>query len=100
MRADGVLTSVDVDPEHQRLARKAFTEASFAANRYRLIGGKAEVTGALNDFSSLRQALRLEGAQRGFDIVAVERLCQRRRIVSGLGDAGSDVGPRHEGGVA
>jgi predicted O-methyltransferase YrrM len=41
MRADGVLTSVDVDPEHQRLARKAFAEAGFAANRYRLIGGKA-----------------------------------------------------------
>ncbi len=42
MRGDGVLTSVGVDPEHQRLARKAFTEAGFAANRYRLIGGKAE----------------------------------------------------------
>src|SRR6266700_7263654 len=42
MRADGVLTSVDVDPEHQRLARKAFTEAGFASNRYRLIGGKAQ----------------------------------------------------------
>lgn len=41
MRKDGVLTSVDVDPEHQRLARKVFTEAGFAANRYRLIGGKA-----------------------------------------------------------
>jgi predicted O-methyltransferase YrrM len=41
MRKDGVLTSVDVDPEHQRLARTAFTEAGFAANRYRLIGGKA-----------------------------------------------------------
>ena len=41
MRKDGILTSVDVDPEHQRLARKAFVEAGFAANRYRLIGGKA-----------------------------------------------------------
>ena len=41
MRKDGVLTSVDVDPEHQRLARSAFTEAGFASNRYRLIGGKA-----------------------------------------------------------
>jgi predicted O-methyltransferase YrrM len=41
MRKDGVLTSVDVDPEHQRLARNAFVEAGFAANRYRLIGGKA-----------------------------------------------------------
>jgi predicted O-methyltransferase YrrM len=41
MRKDGVLTSVDTDPEHQRLARKAYTTAGFTANRYRLIGGKA-----------------------------------------------------------
>jgi predicted O-methyltransferase YrrM len=41
MHRDGVLTSVDTDPEHQRLARVAFTDAGFAANRYRLIGGKA-----------------------------------------------------------
>jgi predicted O-methyltransferase YrrM len=37
----GTLTSVDVEPEHQRLAREAFTAAGFAANRYRLIGGRA-----------------------------------------------------------
>ncbi len=30
MRRDGVLTSVDVEPEHQRLARRAFTDAGFA----------------------------------------------------------------------
>ena len=41
MRSDAVLTSVDVEPEHQRLARKAFTEAGFPSNRYRLISGKA-----------------------------------------------------------
>ncbi len=41
MRRDGVLTSVDAEPEHQRLARKAFAEAGFATNRYRLISGKA-----------------------------------------------------------
>lgn len=41
MRSDAVLTSVDAEPEHQRLARKAFTEAGFPANRYRLISGKA-----------------------------------------------------------
>ena len=41
MRPDGVLTSVDVEPEHQRLARQAFGLAGFAANRYRLISGKA-----------------------------------------------------------
>jgi predicted O-methyltransferase YrrM len=41
MRQDAVLTSVDIDPEHQRLARKAYTDAGFASNRYRLISGKA-----------------------------------------------------------
>ena len=41
MRADAVLTSVNAEPEHQRLARKAFTEAGFPSNRYRLISGKA-----------------------------------------------------------
>jgi predicted O-methyltransferase YrrM len=41
MRPDGVLTSVDVEPEYQRMARKAFAEAGFAANRYRLILGRA-----------------------------------------------------------
>ena len=41
MRPDGVLTSVDVEPEHQRLARQAFGLAGFASNRYRLISGKA-----------------------------------------------------------
>jgi predicted O-methyltransferase YrrM len=41
MRPDAVLTSVDSEPEHQRLARKAFTEAGFPSNRYRLISGKA-----------------------------------------------------------
>lgn len=40
-RPDAVLTSVDSEPEHQRLAREAFASAGFAANRYRLISGKA-----------------------------------------------------------
>ena len=41
MPKDGVLTSVDIEPEHQRLARQAFGEAGFASNRFRLIGGRA-----------------------------------------------------------
>jgi predicted O-methyltransferase YrrM len=41
MAPDGVLTSIDVEPEHQRAARQAFTEAGFAAGRYRLIMGQA-----------------------------------------------------------
>ncbi len=41
MRPGAVLTSVDVEPEHQRLARSAFLAAGFPAGRYRLIGGLA-----------------------------------------------------------
>jgi predicted O-methyltransferase YrrM len=41
MRPGGVLTTVDVEPEHQRLARAAYLAAGFAAARYRLIGGLA-----------------------------------------------------------
>ena len=41
MADGGVLTSVDSEPEHQRLARRAYTEAGFASNRFRLILGKA-----------------------------------------------------------
>ena len=41
MREDGILTSIDVEPEHQRLARQAFAEEGIAPNRTRLIGGRA-----------------------------------------------------------
>jgi predicted O-methyltransferase YrrM len=41
MRQDGVLTSVDVEAECQRLARETFSEAGYAANRTRLITGRA-----------------------------------------------------------
>ena len=39
MRPDGVLTTVDTEAEHQRLAKKAFTEAGVASQRVRLIPG-------------------------------------------------------------
>lgn len=41
MRSGGVLTSVDTEPECQRLARKTFGQAGFAANQARLILGRA-----------------------------------------------------------
>jgi predicted O-methyltransferase YrrM len=41
MRPDGVLTSIDVESEHQRLARQTFTEAGFVSSRFRLINGRA-----------------------------------------------------------
>jgi len=41
MRDDGVLTTVDVEAEHTRLARETFAQAGFAAPRTRLITGRA-----------------------------------------------------------
>lgn len=41
MRPDGVLTSVDLEAEHQRLAKQAFNEAGIASQRVRLIPGAA-----------------------------------------------------------
>lgn len=41
MRTGSTLTSVDIEPEYQRMARKAFTKAGFAQNQCRLILGRA-----------------------------------------------------------
>jgi len=41
MRQDGTLTSVDVEPEHQRMAREVFAQAGFTGGRTRLITGRA-----------------------------------------------------------
>jgi predicted O-methyltransferase YrrM len=50
MRPDGVLTTVDVEPEHQRAARETLAEAGVPANRVRLISGRAlEVLPRLSD---------------------------------------------------
>lgn len=42
MREDGVLTTIDVEPEYQRLAKQAFSEAGVGASRTRLISGRAQ----------------------------------------------------------
>ena len=39
MRSDGVLTTVDIEAEHQRLAKETFAEAGVPANRARTITG-------------------------------------------------------------
>ncbi|WP_079127598.1 O-methyltransferase [Streptomyces sp. TP-A0874] len=41
MRRDGVLTTVDIEPERQQFARDAFRAAGFAGNRARTIPGRA-----------------------------------------------------------
>ena len=50
MPPDGILTSIDVEPEHQRAARASFTEAGIPSQRTRVIGGDAvQVMGRLTD---------------------------------------------------
>jgi predicted O-methyltransferase YrrM len=41
MRPDGVLTTIDVENEHQRIARRIFVEAGFVPSRTRIITGRA-----------------------------------------------------------
>jgi predicted O-methyltransferase YrrM len=41
MVPDGILTSVDIEPEHQRIAREAFTDVGIESRRIRLIAGSA-----------------------------------------------------------
>ena len=41
MRSDGILTTVDIEAEHQRLAKESFADAGIAAQRARTISGAA-----------------------------------------------------------
>ena len=59
MAEDGVLTSVDLEAEHQRHAREVFAAAGIAARRFRLIAGAAlDVLPRLTD--------------RGYDLVLID----------------------------
>src|SRR5688572_18615371 len=50
MRPDGVLTTVDLEPERQQFAREAFRAAGFTGNRARFIpGGALDVLPRLAD---------------------------------------------------
>jgi predicted O-methyltransferase YrrM len=42
MSDDGVLTTIDLEPEYLRLAKQAFTEAGIGPSRTRLISGRAQ----------------------------------------------------------
>jgi predicted O-methyltransferase YrrM len=50
MTPDGVLTTIDIEGEHQRAAKEAYVEAGIAPARFRLINGSApEVLPRLRD---------------------------------------------------
>src|ERR1700726_5137504 len=42
MSDDGVLTTIDIEPEYLRIAKQAFSEAGVGPSRTRLIGGRAQ----------------------------------------------------------
>jgi predicted O-methyltransferase YrrM len=42
MRDDGVLTTIDVEPEHLRIAKQGFAESGVGPGRTRLISGRAQ----------------------------------------------------------
>jgi predicted O-methyltransferase YrrM len=59
MQPDGVLTSVDIEPEHQQAAREAFLAVGIPTQRFRLIAGPAlSVLPRLSD--------------RGYDMVFID----------------------------
>jgi predicted O-methyltransferase YrrM len=98
MTPDGVLTSVDVEPEHQRLAKQTFAEAGVPPARARLITGRAldvlpRLTDAAYDLvfcdgekheyaDYLAEAIRL---LRPGGIVAFDNALARNRV----GDSGA-----------
>jgi predicted O-methyltransferase YrrM len=82
MAPEGVLTSIDVDPEAQRTARAAFREAGYAPSRLRLINGLGlEVLPRLTD--------------GGYDLVVVDT-ARSGHFVGGSIGGGADY-PRYLG---
>jgi predicted O-methyltransferase YrrM len=90
MRPDGVLTSVDPDTEHQRLARQSLVEAGFGTGRVRLIAGQAlGVLPRLSDDAYdlvFCDALRSENTDY---LAAAKRLLRPGGVVAFAGALGS-----------
>jgi predicted O-methyltransferase YrrM len=73
MATDGVLTSIDVDPEHQNAAKRAFTDAGIAAGRTRLIMGRAlDVLPRLTD--GAYDLVLLDAEKREYEAYLVQAL--------------------------
>ena len=93
MEADGVLTSIDNEPEHQVIAREALTQAGIVANRVRLINSRPDevidrltdggydlvlISGATHDLTdSIERGLAL---LRSGGILAVDQALWKDRV--------------------
>jgi len=83
MRPDGILTTMDIEPEHQRLARLAFTEAGFPSSRTRLITGRAlEVLPRLADAAYDLVFIHSEKAEYPQMLTEAQRLLRPGGVVA------------------
>lgn len=83
MRPDGVLTSIDVEPERQRLARRAFVAAGIAPGRFRLIAGRAlEVLPRLADHAYDLVLIDADTTEYGDCLVEALRLLRPGGVVA------------------
>jgi len=94
MRADGVLTTIDLEGEHQRIARRIFTEAGFAPSRTRIITGRAlDVLPRLADFAYDMIFVDGDTAEFGASVDAALRLLRPGGILAVNGAlAGGRIG--------
>lgn len=76
LTADGILTSIDTEPEHQQAARKLFTDAGFVPRRARLIAG-----GALNVLPKLSDGAYDLVFVDGDPLETVEYVAQAARLL-------------------
>jgi len=76
LTADGILTSIDSEPEHQQAARTVFDDAGIAARRARLIAG-----GALNVLPKLTDGAYDVVFADGDPLETVEYVAQAARLL-------------------
>lgn len=75
MRDDGVLTTIDLETEHQRIARRIFIEAGYAPGRTRIITGLAlDVLPRLADGAYDMLFVDTDAAEYGASVEAARRL--------------------------
>ncbi len=104
MSDDGVLTTIDVEPEHQRIAKQAFVEAGIGPSRTRLISGRAqEVLTRLADESYDLVFVDADPVDQPDYVVEGIRLLRPRGVIvvhrASLGGRASDPGA-HDAQVA
>lgn len=97
MSEDGVLTTIDTEPEYQRIAKQAFSEAGIGPSRMRLIGGRAqEVLTRLADESYDLVFIDAEPADQPHYVVEAVRLLRSGGVVvlhrAALGGRAGDPG--------